>query len=52
MKTMVGLDSKDVRTIIALFLGIEEERIIPSRYSFSVAGMTEEEIQKKMHKGE
>jgi len=48
MKPIVQLESKDVREIIAKFLGIRLEDVIPSRYSFSVANMTAEEIQKKI----
>lgn len=36
MKTAVQLESKDIRAIIARFLGVPEENIIPQRYGFSV----------------
>ena len=45
MKTVVTLETKDVRTIIAKFLGISEEDVIPNRYSFGVANMTIEQIE-------
>lgn len=48
MKTTVTLDSKDVREIIAKFLGIKIEDVIPQRYSFSIANMSAEEIEKKI----
>lgn len=48
MKTTVQLDSKDVREIIAKFLGIKVDDVIPNRYSFSVANMSAEEIEKKI----
>lgn len=48
MKTVVNLETKDVRTIIAKFLGIDEEDVIPNRYSFGVANMTAEEIEAKL----
>ena len=48
MKTTVQLESKDVRTIIARFLGISEEQVIPMRYNFAIEGMTAEEIEQKM----
>ena len=51
MKTTVQLESKDVRTILAKFLGVKLDDIIPNRYSFSVANMSAEEIEKKI-KGE
>lgn len=51
MKTLVTLESKDVRIIIARFLGIKVEDVVPSRYSFGVAGMTAEEIEKKIGGG-
>lgn len=48
MKTTVQLESKDVRTILAMFLGVKLDDIIPNRYSFSVANMSAEEIEKKI----
>lgn len=51
MRTTVQLASKDVRQIIAKFLGVSIEDIIPNRYNFSVAGMTAEEIERRI-KGE
>lgn len=48
MKTTVQLESKDVREIIAKFLGIPIEDVIPNRYSFSVANLSTEEIEKAL----
>ena len=48
MKTTVQLESKDVREIIAKVLGVKLEDVIPNRYSFSVVGMTAEEIERKI----
>lgn len=48
MKTTVQLESKDVREIISSFLGIPIEDVIPNRYNFSIAGMSAEEIAKKI----
>jgi len=48
MKTQVTLETKDVRAILAKFLGIREEQVIPQRYSFAIEGMTAEEIRKKI----
>lgn len=48
MKTTVQLESKDVREIIAKFLQIPVEDVIPNRYSFSVANMSVEDIGKKI----
>lgn len=48
MKTTVQLESKDVRTILAKFLGVKIDDIIPNRYSFSVANMSAEDIEKKI----
>ena len=50
MKTTVQLESKDVRTIIAKFLGISEEQVIPMRYNFAIEGMTAEEIEQKIRR--
>lgn len=51
MKTQVTLDSKEVRTIIAKFLGVSEEQVISLRYNFAIEGMTIEEIEKKLTDG-
>ena len=48
MKTTVQLESKEVRVIIARFLGISIEDVIPNRYNFSVVGMSAEEIENKI----
>lgn len=48
MKSTVTLETKDVREIIALFLGIRTEDVAPNRYSFSVASITAEEIERKV----
>ena len=48
MKVTVQLESKDVRLIIAKFLGIPVDDVIPNRYSFSVAGMSAAEIEKRL----
>ena len=48
MKTTVTLESKDVREIIAKFLGVKIEDVIPNRYSFAVANMTAAEIERKI----
>lgn len=51
-KNTVVLESKDIREIIAAFLGIPTEAVIPTRYNFEVNGMSEDEIRKKMEKPE
>lgn len=48
MKTTVQLGSKDVRTIVARFLGLALEDVIPQRYGFAVAGMSAEEIERRI----
>ena len=48
MKQQVTLDSKEVRKIIAIFLGIPEEQVVPLRYNFAIEGMSAEEIERKM----
>ena len=48
MKVTVQLETKDVREIIAKFLGIPAEDVVPNRYSFSVANMGAEEIARKI----
>ena len=48
MKTTVQLESKDVRGIIAKFLGVRTDDVIPNRYSFSVANMSAEEIERRI----
>lgn len=51
MKTTVQLESKDVREIIAKFLEVKVDDVIPNRYSFSVANMSAEEIEKRINGG-
>lgn len=48
MKQQITLDSKEVRKIIAIFLGIPEEQVVPLRYNFAIEGMSAEEIEQKM----
>ena len=48
MKTTVQLESKEVRVIIARFLGISVEDVIPNRYNYAVVGMSAEEIENKI----
>lgn len=49
MKTTVTLESKDVREIIAKFLGVKIEDVIPNRYSFAIANMSAEEIERRIN---
>ena len=48
MKTTVQLETKDVREIIAKFFQIRTDDVIPNRYSFSIANMSAEEIEKRI----
>lgn len=48
MKETVTLEGKDVRAIIARFLGISEEAVVPLRYNFAVSGMSAAEIERKI----
>lgn len=49
MKTTVNLDNKDVRVIIARFLGVKLEDVIPNRYSFGVTNMPADEIERRIY---
>lgn len=49
MKTTVNLENKDVREIIAKFLGIRLEDVIPNRYSFGIANMNAQEIERRIY---
>lgn len=49
VKTTVQLESKDVRIMIAKFLGISVEDVIPNRYNFSIANMSAEEVERKIY---
>ncbi len=49
MKTTVQLESKDVRVIIAKYLNIKLEDVIPNRYNFSIAGLSAEEIERRIN---
>ena len=48
MKTTIQLEGKDVRAIIAKFLGIPEEQVIPMRYNYAIEGLSAEEIEKHL----
>ena len=48
MKQQITLDGKEVRAIIAKFLGIPEEQVVPMRYNFAIEGMSAEEIEQKL----
>lgn len=48
MKQQITLESKEVRKIIARYLDIPEEQVIPLRYSYAIEGMTVEEIEDKL----
>jgi len=48
MKTVVNLETKDVRIIIAKFFGIPVESVIPNRYSFSIEGLSAEAIAERI----
>ena len=49
MKTTVTLDSKDVKEIIIKFLGVKPENVIPSKYSYSIVDMSENDIKNKIY---
>ena len=48
MKTQITLEGKEVRTIIAKYLGIKEDQVIPLRYNFAVEGLSAEQIAEKL----
>ena len=48
MKETVTLEGKDVRQIIADYLGISVDNVIPNRYTYSVVGITAEDVKKRM----
>lgn len=48
MRETVTLNGSDVRQIIAKFLGIPLEAVIPMKYSFVISGISAEEIEKKL----
>lgn len=49
MKTTVNLENNDVRVIIARFLGVKLEDVIPNRYSFGVTNMPADEIERRIY---
>ena len=51
MKPTIALDSKDVRLIVAKFLNIPIEKVIPQRYGYAVEGITADEIKEKLDGG-
>lgn len=51
MKQQVTLESKEVRAIIARYMKIPVEQVIPLRYSFAIEGLTATEIEKRIKEG-
>lgn len=49
MTEVITLDSKDVKKILAKFFGIDEKQVIPSRYSWSIGGMSASDVEKKIN---
>ncbi len=49
MKTFVSLESKDARAIIAKFLCIPIENVIPQRFGFGITGMEAAEIARRIY---
>lgn len=52
MKATVTLEGKDVRQIIASYLGIPLDDVIQLRYGYAVTSLTVEQIEEKMEGGE
>lgn len=48
MTQNVTLDNKEVREIIAKFLGISVEQVVSLKYNFAITGLSAEEITKRM----
>lgn len=46
MQDAVIIDANDVKKIISLFFGIQESQIIKSQYSWTITGITGEQISK------
>ena len=51
MKQQVTLENKEVREIIARYMKIPVEQVIPMRYSFAIEGLTAAEIEKRIKEG-
>ena len=49
MKATVTLESKEVRKIIARFLNVPEEAVVPLRYTFAIEGMSPDEIERRIN---
>lgn len=50
MKIQITLDGKEVRKLIAVALGVPEEKIIPLRYNFAIEGYSESEVKAMLEK--
>ena len=46
MEQSVTLNQNDIKKIIALFIGCDEKNIIKSQYSYTVTGVTQEQIER------
>ena len=46
MESAIVLDANDVKKIIAKYLGVPEEAVIKSQYSYTVKGITGEQADR------
>lgn len=49
MKSLVTLDSKELRAIVAKALRIPIEKVIQQRYSIAIEGFTTEQVAKMLN---
>ncbi len=46
MESAIVLDAEDVKKIISAYLGVPKENVIKSQYSYTVKGITGEQVEK------
>ena len=49
MKSTVTLETKDVRTVIAKFLGVRVEDVVSGRYTYSVMNISADTVATKIY---
>lgn len=51
MKSGVILQNTDIKTILAKLFNVSEDEVIPTKYSWMIMGISEDEVKKALEKG-
>ena len=50
MKSGVILQNTDIKTILAKLFNVSEDEVIPTKYSWMIMGVSEDEVKKALEK--